>query len=298
RMLQQQQGLLGHFFSPNVVDWLNESHDPEVLTPRPCDITALMCDLRGFSKRIEPATGSKLKNHLMDVSQALGVMTRSIFRHDGVVGDYQGDSALGFWGWPIDGKDGPLPACRAAILIQEEFRKAQDNGIGPLAGLRMGIGIAHGRALAGKIGTEIHAKVGAFGPVVERVSTLESLTKTFRVPILLDEETAKYVREHLSPQDGRCRRLGRVLLPGETSPMVISELVPPVLQDSTLTDEHIAEYEAAVDAFTAGNWSQAIKHLDRLPAEDRAKDFLMIYIARNDYEPPHNWDGVITLSTY
>lgn len=297
RMLQRQQGLLGHFFSPNVVDWLNESHDPEVLTPRPCDITALMCDLRGFSRRTEKA-GHKLRKLLVDVSEALGVMTRSIFRHDGVVGDYQGDSALGFWGWPIDGREGPLPACRAAILIQEEFRKAQDGGTGPLADLRMGIGIAHGRALAGKIGTELHAKVGAFGPVVERGAKLESLTKTFRVPILLDDITTDYVREHLSPQDGRCRRLGRVLLPGETSPMQISELLPPVHQDPALTDEHIEEYEAAVDAFTAGDWSKTLKHLDHLPAEDRAKDFLMIFIAMNDYESPHNWDGVISPSAF
>lgn len=298
RSLQQQQGLLGHFFSPNIVDWLNESHDPEVLTPRPCEITALMCDLRNFSGRSEHQTGKKLQKLLDDVSTALGVMTRSIFRHDGVVGDYQGDSALGFWGWPLDVKEGPLPACRAAILIQEEFRKAQDVGTGPLAEFRMGIGIAHGPALAGKIGTELHAKVGAFGPVVERASKLESLTKTFRVPILLDEYTTDYVQEHLSPQDGRCRRLGRVLLPGETSPMMISELLPPLHQDSTLTDEHLAEYEAAVEAFTVGDWSQTLKHLDRLPAEDRAKDFLMIFIARNDYEPPHDWDGVITQSAF
>jgi adenylate cyclase len=61
RLLQQQQGLLGHFFSPNVVDWLNESHDPEVLTPRHCDITALVCDLRGFSRRVEIGGARKLQ---------------------------------------------------------------------------------------------------------------------------------------------------------------------------------------------------------------------------------------------
>ncbi len=178
RLLQQQQGLLGHFFSPNVVDWLNESHDPHVFAPRECDITALVCDLRGFSRRAELAPKGKLLHLLTHVSEALGVMTRGIFQHDGVVGDYQGDSALGFWGWPLDCEEGPLPACRAALMIQDEFRKARKQGTGPLADLRMGIGIAHGVALAGKIGNEQHAKFGAFGPVVERGSLLESLTKT------------------------------------------------------------------------------------------------------------------------
>ena len=298
RLLQQQQGLLGHFFSPNVVDWLNESHDPEVLTPRQCDITALVCDLRGFSRRVEQGGRTKLQQLLGNVSEALGVMTRSIFQHDGVVGDYQGDSALGFWGWPIDSVDGPLSACQAALSIQNEFRKARKQGTGPLADLRMGIGIAHGPALAGKIGTEQHAKVGAFGPVVERGARLESLTKPLRASILLDEATTDCVREQLSPQDGRCRRLGRVRFPGADRPMAISELLPPVDDESAITDEVIAEFEAAVDALAAGDWSKAIQLLGRLPPEDRAKDFLMIYIALNDYEPPLNWDGVITLSAF
>ena len=99
---------------------------------------------------------------------------------------------------------------------------------GPLADLRIGIGIAHGPGLAGKIGTEDHAKVGAFGPVVERGSRLESLTKMFRASIILDEAAALAVREHLSPEEGRCRRLGRVRLPGLESPADISELLPPV----------------------------------------------------------------------
>jgi adenylate cyclase len=297
RQLQQQQGLLGHFFSPNVVDWLNESHDPEVLSPRQCDITVLVCDLRGFSRRAEQAR-HKLQQLLGQVSEALGVMTRSIFHQDGVVGDYQGDSALGFWGWPIDSPDGPLPACRAALMIQEEFRKAREQGTGPLADLRIGIGIAHGPALAGKIGTEQHAKVGAFGPVVDRGSRLETLTKTFRASILLDETTALFAREHLSYQDGRLRRLGRVQLPGTSSPMLVSELLPSIYEEGTLTDEQIQEYEAAVDALTAGNWSEAVTRLDHMPPEDRAKDFLMMFIALNDYEPPPNWDGVITLPAF
>ncbi len=80
--------------------------------------------------------------------------------------------------------------------------------------------------------------------------------------------------------------------------MLISELIPPADQEGSLSDEQIEEYEAAVNALTAGHWSEAIKLLDRLPAEDRAKDFLMIFIALNDYEPPPNWDGVITLPAF
>jgi adenylate cyclase len=298
RLLQQQQGLLGHFFSPNVVDWLNESHDPQVFVPRECDITALVCDLRGFSRRAEQAPKGKLQQLLTQVSEALGVMTRGIFQHDGVVGDYQGDSALGFWGWPIDCDEGPLPACRAALMIQEEFRKARQKGTGPLAELRMGIGIAHGLALAGKIGNEQHAKFGAFGPVVERGSLLESLTKHLRAPILLDEATADFARQHLAPEDGRCRFLGTIQPPRAASPMRLWELLPPAHHDGALTDGQIEEFQAAVHALAEGRWGEAITLLDRLPAFDRAKDALLIFMASKDYEPPPNWDGVIQLTAF
>ena len=169
RKLQQQQGMLGHFFSPNVVDWLNESHDPEVLRPRQCDITTLVCDLRGFSRRAE-----KLRHK---TAATPGTRQRSLGRDDakhlsnrtGLSATTRATRRSGFWGWPIDSEEGPLPACRAALMIQEGIPQSQEGRApGPLADMRIGIGIAHGRALAGKIGTEQHAKVGTFGPVVER----------------------------------------------------------------------------------------------------------------------------------
>ena len=39
------------------------------------------------------------------------MMTQNIIRHDGVIVDFQGDSALGFWGWPLGLDEGALPAC-------------------------------------------------------------------------------------------------------------------------------------------------------------------------------------------
>ena len=40
------------------------------------------------------------------------MMTQNIIRHDGVIVDFQGDSALGFWGWPLGLDGGGL--CRPA----------------------------------------------------------------------------------------------------------------------------------------------------------------------------------------
>ena len=156
-------------------------------------MTVLFCDLRGFSQKAEAAAGD-LKGLLDRVSRALGVMTSQILKHSGVTGDFQGDAAMGFWGWPFASPESPLNACRAALGIRAAFEETFGRPDHPLGSFQVGIGVAHGRAVAGKIGTSEQVKVTVFGPVVNLASRLEGMTKQLRVPIVLDETTASIVR--------------------------------------------------------------------------------------------------------
>ncbi len=294
RSLESEQAGLRQFFSPKVMKTLTGGNLEEVLAPRECDVTAMFCDMRGFSRRAEMS-----QHHLLELlqrcSEALGLMTRGILEHDGVIADFQGDAALGFWGWPVP--EGPLPALKAALAIQAAFRKCQQEPGHPLADFNVGIGIAHGRAIAGKIGTTAQAKVGVFGPVVNLASRLESMTKQLRVPILIDQATAEYAREHLPPDIGRLRGMGRVRPYGMDAALDVTQLLPPMSNDASISDEHIADFEEAVRAVVEGRWSEALELLDRVPVNDRAKDFLMIFIAQHHYEPSSNWDGVIQMAS-
>ncbi len=292
--LQKQQAGMAQFFSPAVMEAVRKANSDKVLEPRESDITVLFCDVRGFSKKAEAAQ-ENLKQLLDRVSDALGVMTTGIIKYDGVIADFQGDAALGFWGWPSQPEDGPIAACRAALHIQQEFIRTIDNPASSLAGFKIGIGVAHGRAIAGKIGTQEQIKVGAFGPVVNMGSRLEGLTKQLRTSILVDEATGKYVRTHAQPEEMRCRRIGRFIPAGMNTDLEIYELLPPVEIDGRVTDAQIETYEKAVDAFVAGRWQESMELLNQLPVDDRVKDFLLIYIATNNYEPPSDWSGVIRM---
>ena len=75
-----------------------------------------------------------------------------------------------------------------------------------------------------------------------------------------------------------------------------NRLLPPSAEGPGLSDEHIAAYEAALDALQAGKWDEAFALLHRVPAEDRVKDFLTVFIARHRRVPPTGWDGVIDLA--
>ena len=294
RQLERQQAGLRQFFAPAVLAAVGENLDTGLLTPREADVTILFCDLRGFSKQAE-ASKHDLLGLLDRVSQAMGIMTRHILAHGGGIGDFLGDSAMGFWGWPVASTHGPLDACRAALAIRADFEAVNKQKNHPLANFQMGIGIAHGRAVAGKIGTADLVKVTVFGPVVNLASRLEGMTRQLRVSILLDEMVANEVRSHLSQTEGRTRRLARVLPFGMDTPLLVSELVPPAPEKSDLLDSHLATYELAVDHFINGRWEAAHEALHQLPASDKAQDFLALQIAQHNRQPPAEWDGTIKL---
>lgn len=297
RRLEDVQTGMSRFFSPKIIHLLSEQNEDidSVLQPRSSDIGVLFCDLRGFSKASEE-NQDDLVAMLARVSAALEVMTRHIMEEDGVVTDFQGDSALGFWGWPTRPDDGPVACCRAALAIQREFQAKSIEEDSPLSGFRVGVGVAWGNAVAGRIGPDQIIKVGVFGPVVNLCSRLEGMTKMMRVPILIDEQTAASVRESMPPEEGRCRRLCRVQPAGMEQPLMISELLPPESED-TISDEQIILYEKALDTFIAGEWTEAIDMLGELPIRDRGKDFLMIHIAQHHYEPPSGWNGTVVLTS-
>lgn len=287
RLLEHRHAVLSQFFSPVVLETLADEDPDVVLSPRETEVSVLFCDLRGFSRESERQSGDLL-GLLQRVSNSLGVMTRHIRGQGGVVGDFQGDAAMGFWGWPLPQDDAVPRTCRAALAMRAEFQATD---------FQAGIGVATGLAVAGKIGTVDQVKVTVFGPVVNLASRLEGMTKILRAPILLDEATARLVRQQVPREVARVRRLAIVRPYGLESPLEVSELLPPVSEYPELTDEHLKCYEAALDAFLARKWPTALELLHRIPAEDEAKDFLVVHIAQHNRRPPPNWDGVIELAS-
>ncbi len=289
RRLERRQAAMRHFFAPVVMDALAGRDTDAVLAPREADLSVMFCDLRGFSQRSE-RDAAHLLDLLAHVSDALGVMTRHILDTDGVIGDFHGDAAMGFWGWPLQQDGIAIRAARAASNIV-----AHNHNLGAAGGFRCGIGIATGRAVAGRIGTVDQVKVTAFGPVVNLASRLEGLTKAFGAQVIMDEATAAEIRKS-DPAEFRLRRLARVRPSGLEKPVEACELLgPAVAAEGSLDDAQIAEYEASLDALIQGNWIEAKRILSELPEWDRPRELLLDTISRNDSTPPKNWDGVIDL---
>ncbi len=275
--------------------------DPEqVLQPRETEVSVLFCDLRGFTRQSEESQGQLLAL-LNRVSNALGVMTREILQTGGVVGDFHGDAAMGFWGWPLDQTDAVGRAAMAAMAIRGAFHQsdcdlASGATTGVLHGFRCGIGLATGRAVAGRIGTVDQVKVTAFGPVVNLASRLEGLTKSLAAEILIDDVSARWIRQHVPADQLRVRTLASIRPMGFKTAIEVSQLLPPAGTPGSPSEGDIKHYEEALQRLMDGQWDRAYELLHRVSAEDRAKDFLLATILRNGRIAPANWQGVIEMA--
>jgi adenylate cyclase len=287
---------LGRFFSPLTLPLLTSPGGELALAPRQTRITVLFCDLRGFSRQAARARGDLL-GLLRRVGHALDVMTECIHAHDGVIGDFQGDAALAFWGWPRAGIDTAVAAARAALDIRARFTAAARAPDDPLSGFRCGIGIATGEAVAGRLGTSGQFKIDVFGPVVNLASRLEGITKQLQVPILVDEATSRQLGEGDLGGWARLRRLARVRPYGLDEAVTVSELLPPAGGEHALSDADLRRYEAALDAFQAGRWDEAHTLFHQVTPSDQGKDFLTAHILRHRRQPPAGWDGAIQLES-
>ena len=300
KQLERQQSSLRSFFSPIVMDAIAGRDPEEVLAPRKCDVSVLFCDLRGFSRTSE-AMADNLLELLARVSDSLGIMTHKILKTGGVIGDFHGDSAMGFWGWPIEPTENfenGLAAITAAVEIQaavaEQLRTTPS-----LQNFQIGLGIASGEAVAGKIGTLDQVKVTAFGPVVNLASRLEGMSKYFGSCILADGETVQRYNSAIensadetpASQHSIPRRLGKFQPFGLERVLDVYQIVG----HGAVSSEATEGYENALQSFESGDWESAKKQLDALDAQDVAVGFLSSYVS-DQASPASDFQGVIRMA--
>ena len=155
-------------------------------------ITVLFSDLRGFTRYSEKIPPERL---VAELNAYLDAMVSVIRSEGGMVDKYIGDAIMVVFGLPEPQPDAPLRALRAATRMQEALaahnigRTAR--GLPPL---QQGIGVHHGYAIAGNIGTEDRLQYTVIGDVVNLASRLESLTKDHHTAVLFCADVVEAAR--------------------------------------------------------------------------------------------------------
>ena len=216
------------------------------------------------------------------------------------IGDFVGDAAMGFWGWPKIGSasrdltEAVKAASKAADILRERLRQ-KARGSGPLAGFACGMGIAAGEVVAGMLGTGDQRKIGVFGPVVNLAARLESMTKQLGVSIVIDQTTAKLLVRSETALQQQVRYLANVLPVGMEQPVKVYELMPPEADSERLSRPNLNLFEQGQQEFERGNWSEARRFLERLVSlNDGPSRFLLEYMNAQQ-SPPADFSGVVAL---
>ena len=165
----ERMSRLRRFLPPQVADLIVASGSEKQLESHRREITALFCDLRGFTGFTESADAEDVMALLRDYHAAIGEL---VIRYSGTLERYAGDGVMVVFNDPVPVENPALQAVLMALEVRD--------GIGVLTekwrlwghDLGFGIGIAHGFATLGTIGFEGRFDYAAIGTVSNVASRL------------------------------------------------------------------------------------------------------------------------------
>src|SRR5262249_15761557 len=150
-------------FAPQVADLLSSDSGAQLLAGHRREITALFCDLRGFTAFAETAEPEEVLGVLRQYHDAVGGL---VVESEGTVEHFAGDGLLVFFNDPGEIAEHELTTIRTALAIRQRFEDLASTWRKRGYELGLGMGIATGYATLGRIGFEGRYDYGAIGNVV------------------------------------------------------------------------------------------------------------------------------------
>ena len=213
----RRRGDLSRFMAPELVSAIVRGEHSLELGGERCDVTVLFADVVAFTpfaERRAPEEVVALLNELFSL------LTEVVFRHDGVVDKFVGDSLMAMWGAPVaadDHADRALAAAEDMLRFLEPAAVLWRDRFG--VEVRLGIGVASGAAIVGNIGSDKRMEYTAIGDTVNVAARLETLARPNQ--ILVSEETQRRATQRFS-----LKSLGAMRLPGRSAETQVFELEP------------------------------------------------------------------------
>jgi PAS domain S-box-containing protein len=178
----ERMSRLRRFLTPQVADAILAAGADSVLESHRSEITAVFCDLRGFTHFAEVNEPEDVMRVLRDYHSAMGEI---IFEYGATLEHFEGDGMMLFFNDPIPVADPTNRAVRMAIAMRD--RAAELTAAWRRHGydLGFGVGVARGYATLGRIGFEGRFDYGAVGSVVNMASRLGNAAAVGQILISL-----------------------------------------------------------------------------------------------------------------
>ena len=206
---QGQRGqFMARFLAPQVADLVRREGLEQAIRDQKLEISAVYCDIRGFTAFAERAETEAVIGLLRDYYDAIGAAATEV---GGTIKDYAGDGALVLIGAPLPYADHAARAVRLAERLVREVPALLGRNGGQ--GLGIGIGIASGKVSVGVVGGA-RLEYVAVGSTVNLAARLCQSAQSGQ--ILVDRETRKLLGD-----DGRLTEEPRVTLKGFSEPVAV-----------------------------------------------------------------------------
>ena len=165
----ERMSRLRRFLPPQVADLIVASGAEKQLESHRREITALFCDLRGFTGFSESADPEDVMALLREYHAAIGEI---IIKYSGTLERYAGDGVMVVFNDPVPVPEPALQAVRAALDMRSAIGALTEKWSRLGHDLGFGVGIAHGHATLGTIGFEGRFDYSAIGTVSNVASRL------------------------------------------------------------------------------------------------------------------------------
>ena len=165
----ERMSRLRRFLPPQVADLIVASGSEKQLESHRREITALFCDLRGFTGFSESADPEDVMTLLREYHEALGA---SIIKYSGTLERYAGDGVMVVFNDPVPVENPALQAVLMALEMRDAIGALTETWRRWGHEIGFGIGLAHGFATLGTIGFEGRFDYAAIGTVSNVASRL------------------------------------------------------------------------------------------------------------------------------
>jgi len=154
------------------------------------EISVLFCDIRGFTPMTENMPPEEVIEMLNEHMTAL---TRVVKEHNGVLDKFVGDLLMAIFGAPVSQENDTLNAARCALRLMQEREKLNATSRHQL---KIGIGIATGKVVAGCMGSSDRLNYTVLGERVNLASRLCSQAAAGQV--VIDQTTREKLGDTIS----------------------------------------------------------------------------------------------------
>jgi class 3 adenylate cyclase len=177
-------------------------------------VTVLFTDIRDFTSLSEKMTPEENFHFVSSFNGRLGPIIRS---NRGFINQYLGDSIMAIF------PESPDDALNAAINMQKEVHEINRERMAKgLPAIKAGIGMHTGPLIMGITGDEYRMDAATISDTVNTASRIESLTKYYKSPLLLSQDTQRRIK---GTYKFHLRHLGTVRLKGKNNLLSIVECI-------------------------------------------------------------------------